>query len=135
MKKDKNVNCIFCKIIKKDIPCDILYEDKNFLAFLDIYPFGKGHSLLIPKKHFIWMQEADDKIISEIFKKAKKIMLAMKKGLKCDYVQVLVLGKDVPHFHIHLVPRKLESDIFKKEILKYEDKEKKEILKKIQKYL
>lgn len=135
MKKEKNINCIFCKIIKKEIPCDLIYEDKNYLAFLDIYPFAKGHTLIIPKKHYEWMQDADDKTLAGAFVLAKKIMNSIQKGLKSDFVQVLVAGKQVPHFHIHLIPRKNEDDIFKKEILKYEDKEKKEILKKIQKYL
>lgn len=133
--KKENINCIFCKIIKGEIPCDKIYENKNYLAFLDIYPFAKGHTLVIPKKHFEWMQDTDDKTLGNAFVLSKKIMNSIQKGLKSDFVQVLVAGKQVPHFHIHLIPRKTEDDIFKKEILKYEDKEKKEILKKIKKYL
>ena len=98
-------NCIFCKIIKGDIPCNKIYENENFLAFLDIKPVSDGHLIIIPKKHVVWMQEADDEIISEIFKLTKKIMLALKKGLSCDYVQQSVVGNEVPHFHIHLIPR------------------------------
>ena len=105
-------NCIFCKIINKEIPCDKIYEDKKFMAFLDIQPITKGHTLLIPKTHIIWMQEAEDKLIENIFKLTKKIMLAIKKSLKCDYVQVSIVGKDVPHFHIHLIPR-YNNDGFK----------------------
>jgi len=98
-------NCIFCKIVKGEIPSDKVYEDKNSLVFLDIKPVSLGHLLIIPKKHVVWMQEAEDKIISDIFKLTKKMMLAIKKGLKCDYVQVSIVGNEVPHFHIHLIPR------------------------------
>jgi histidine triad (HIT) family protein len=121
---EPNKNCIFCKIIKKEIPCNQVYEDKNFLVFLDIKPVNYGHLLIIPKKHVIWMQEADDKIIGSIYKLAKKMMLALKKSLKCDYVQLSVVGNEVPHFHIHLIPRYTE-DNFKnfptKEYIKKED--------------
>lgn len=98
-------DCIFCKIGKGEISSTKIYEDKEFLAFLDIKPVADGHLLIIPKKHIVWMQEADDKTISEIFKLTKKLMLAVKNGLGCDYVQVSVVGNEVPHFHIHLIPR------------------------------
>ena len=97
--------CIFCKISKGEIPSSKIYEDENFFAFLDINPVSDGHLLIIPKKHTVWMQEADDETISGIFKLAKKLMLAIKKGILCDYVQLSIVGKDVPHFHIHLIPR------------------------------
>lgn len=98
-------DCIFCKIIKGEIPCTKIYEDENFFAFLDIKPVSDGHLLIIPKKHIVWMQEADDETISEIFKLTKKFMLALKNGINCDYVQVSVVGNEVPHFHVHLIPR------------------------------
>jgi histidine triad (HIT) family protein len=98
-------NCIFCKIVKKEIPCAKVYEDENFLAFLDIQPVSNGHILIISKKHIVWMQDADDETISGIFKLSKKLMIATKNGINCDYVQVSIVGKDVPHFHIHLIPR------------------------------
>jgi len=100
-----NKNCIFCKIIKGEIPSYKIYEDKNFLVFLDIKPVNPGHLLIIPKKHVVWMQEADDKIIKDIFCLAKKMMLHLKKKLKCDFVSVSVVGNEVPHFHVHLIPR------------------------------
>jgi histidine triad (HIT) family protein len=104
-------NCIFCKIAKGEIPSDKIYEDENFLAFLDINPVVKGHTLLIPKKHFAWMQETEDETIAEIFKLCKKIMQAAIKGLPCDYVQISVVGKDIPHFHIHLIPRHFNDNL------------------------
>ena len=98
-------DCIFCKIAKGEIPAEKIYEDESFLAFLDIKPVSDGHLLIIPKKHEIWMQNVDDETISEIFKLTKKLMLVLKNNLPCDYVQVSVVGNEVPHFHIHLIPR------------------------------
>ena len=123
--------CIFCKIAKGEIPCDKIYEDEKFLAFLDIQPISFGHLLIIPKKHVVWMQDADDETIAEIFQLSKKLMLAMKKGVGCDYVHVSVVGKDVPHFHVHLIPRYLNDGFVSWETKKYKDKESSEILKKI----
>ena len=98
-------DCIFCKIGNGEIPCKKIYEDEKFASFLDIKPVSDGHLLIIPKKHVVWMQEADDETIGEIFKITKKLMLALKNGLPCDYVQESVVGNEVPHFHIHLIPR------------------------------
>ena len=124
-------NCIFCKIIKKEIPCEKIYENANFLAFLDIKPVSDGHLLIIPKKHVVWMQEVDDETISGIFKLTKKLMLALKNGLPCDYVQMSVVGNEVPHFHIHLIPR-YNGDNFRNFPTKEFDVEKnKKILEKI----
>ncbi|HEV7702537.1 MAG TPA: HIT family protein [Candidatus Paceibacterota bacterium] len=124
-------DCIFCKIIKKEIPANIAYEDENFLAFLDIEPVSDGHLLIIPKKHIVWMQEANDEIIAGIFKLAKKLMLAIKNGLKYDYVQVSVGGTDVPHFHVHLIPRYLDDGLTSWPTKKYKGEEGSEIVKKI----
>ena len=96
---------VFGKIIRGEIPATKVYEDEQFLAFLDIHPVSKGHTLLIPKEQYIWMHDVPNDVISAIFLKAKEIMSAMKHGLRCDYVQLSVVGKDVPHFHIHLIPR------------------------------
>ena len=124
-------NCIFCKIIKEEIPCIKIYENKNFLSFLDIQPVSDGHLLLIPKKHIVWMQNANDETISEIFKLSKKLMLAIKKGIACDYVQLSIVGKDVPHFHVHLIPRYFKDSLPMFPTKKYKDKESNEAAKKI----
>ena len=124
-------DCIFCKIISKEIPASIIYEDDDVLAFLDINPVSEGHTLLIPKEHSVWMQETDDETVSDIFKKAKKIMSAMKKGLSCDYVQISIVGKDIPHFHIHLMPRRLSDNLHDFSVKKYKDGESGEVIKKI----
>jgi histidine triad (HIT) family protein len=124
-------NCIFCKIIKKEIPCEKVYEDETFLAFLDIEPVMDGHLLIIPKEHVVWMQDANDEIISGIFKLAKKLMRALKKSLNCDYVSVAVVGKDVPHFHVHLNPRLLNDNLPVWPTKKYKDGEMSKVAKKI----
>lgn len=124
-------NCIFCKIIKGEIPSKNVYEDANLIAFLDIQPVSDGHLLIIPKKHVVWMQEADDETIGEIFKIAKKLMLAMKNGLPCDYVQVSVGGTDVPHFHVHLIPRMLDDGLTSWPTKTHKDEERDEIAQKI----
>lgn len=128
---ENNNDCIFCKISKKEIPSAKVYEDTSFFAFLDINPVSDGHTLIIPKKHVVWMQEADDETISEIFKLAKKLMLVLKNGLSCDYVQVSVVGKDVPHLHVHLIPRHFNDGFPQFETKKYTDLEMEEITKKI----
>ncbi|MFZ2072820.1 MAG: HIT family protein [Minisyncoccia bacterium] len=124
-------NCIFCKITKEEISCDKIYEDKDFLVFLDIQPVSHGHLLIIPKKHIIWMQDSDDKTIAEIFKLTKKIMIAMKISMKCDYVQVSVNGEEVPHFHIHLIPRYFDDNLPKFPRKKYQEGEPTELIKRI----
>jgi histidine triad (HIT) family protein len=128
-------NCIFCKIIKKEIPCDIIYENESFFVFLDNQPVSKGHILIIPKEHIVWMQEASDEIIKDIFILTKKVMLAIKKGLSCDYVQEGVYGEEVPHFHIHLIPRYFNDNLPTFPRKQYEEGEPSEIIKKITKKL
>ena len=124
-------NCIFCKIVSGEIPKDFIYKDENFLAFLDIKPVSDGHLIIIPKKHVVWMQEVDDETISKIFKLTKKLMLALKRGLPCDYIQESVVGNEVPHFHIHLIPRH-EGDNFRNFPTKeYKEGQEKELIKKI----
>lgn len=97
---------IFGKIIRGEIPATKVYEDEHFLAFLDINPVTKGHTLLIPKIPYGRIQMVPDEDIAKIFITAKKLVLTIIKALPCDYVQLEVVGKDVPdHFHIHLIPR------------------------------
>lgn len=102
---------IFGKIIRGEIPATKVYEDNQFLAFLDINPVTKGHTLLIPKEQYTWIHEAPDDVVAAIFVKAKEIIQAMRAGIPCDYVQVGVVGNEVPHFHIHLIPRMLNETV------------------------
>lgn len=97
--------CIFCKIIKKEIPAEIVYEDSESLAFLDINPVNEGHTLLIPKEHHAYMMDTPDEIVTMLFQRAKELMIGVKRATKADFVVLTVVGNDVPHFHIHLIPR------------------------------
>ena len=124
-------DCIFCKIANGEIPKTFIHEDEKFLVFLDIKPVSDGHIIITPREHIIWMQEADDEIISEIFKLTKKMMLALKKGLPCDYVQVGVVGNEIPHFHIHLIPRYHTDKFPNLPTKEYKEGEEKEIIQKI----
>ncbi len=122
---------VFGKIIRGEIPATKVYEDETCLAFLDINPVSKGHTLLIPKEHVVWFQDASDELISYLFVQAKKIAKAMKDALSCDYVQVVVEGKDVPHFHIHLIPSWFEKKVVHWEHVAYSDGEKEVFAEKI----
>ena len=118
-----NETCIFCKISTKVIPSSVVYEDDKFFGFLDIQPVAKGHTLLIPKSHHAWMHETPDDLLAEIFILTKKMMNTLRKGLGCDYVQVSVVGKDVPHFHIHLIPRSFNHGLPQFPTLQYESED------------
>jgi len=98
-------DCIFCKIVKKEVPSDIIYEDDKVFAFLDSNPVNFGHTLVIPKEHFKYMHDTPDDLVAQVFIEAKKLAEIIKKATKADFVAVSVVGRDVPHFHVHLVPR------------------------------
>ncbi len=116
---------LFTKIIKREIPATIVYEDEEALAFMDNFPISKGHMLLITKEPYRWMQDVPDELLAKMFIQTKKSMLAMKSGLGCDYVQVIVAGDEVPHFHIHLVPRYHKEKLFpEREAITYAEGEK-----------
>lgn len=99
------MDCVFCKIIKGEIPAEKVYEDENFLAFLDIKPVSTGHLLLIPKEHYPTFLEMPEEIIQKIMIRAKHLMEAIKKATVADFVILSVVGIEIPHFHIHLIPR------------------------------
>lgn len=106
---EKNV---FQKIIDREIPAEIVYEDNTYLAFMDIAPVSYGHTLLIPKENYPWIQDAPDNVVADLFVKTKELLIAMKKGIGCDYVQIGVAGNEVPHLHIHLIPRHHGDEVF-----------------------
>ena len=97
------MDCIFCKIVAGEIPAYKVYEDDNFLAFLDIRPLNPGHTLVIPKEHYRWVWDHPD--IREYYQVVGKLATAIKKAFDTDYVVSLVLGEEVPHAHVWLVPR------------------------------
>ena len=102
---------IFTKIVKGEIPSYKVYEDKNFLAFLDINPLKKGHTLVIPKKEVDYIFDIDSKEYQNLWKTAKKIALGMKKVIECNRISIVVMGLEVPHAHIHLIPLDSMQDI------------------------
>jgi histidine triad (HIT) family protein len=95
-------NCIFCKIAKKEIPAHIVYEDENFVAFLDINPRAPGHVQVIPKEHYRWVWDYPN--IGEYFEVAKKIALAQRKAFGVELIRSQVYGNEVPHAHVWVWP-------------------------------
>ncbi len=105
MKED----CIFCKIIVGEIPTHFTYEDELLVAFPDIKPVTPGHTLLIPKEHYQWFYEVPDAISDTWFSAAKQLAQRLKAEQSADYVRLSIIGKDVPHAHMHLIPQKLSG--------------------------
>jgi len=115
---------IFTKIVNGEIPCHKVAEDDNFLAFLDINPLVKGHTLVIPKKETDYIFDIEDRELGEMMVFAKKVAKAIDKTIPCSRVGIAVLGLEVPHAHIHLVPINGIYDIdFSKPKLKLEQDE------------
>lgn len=102
---------IFSKIAAGEIPSYKVAEDENFYAFLDINPVAKGHTLVIPKKETDYIFDIEENEYAEYQKFARKVALAMKKVMPCVKIGVAVLGLEVPHAHIHLIPINKESDM------------------------
>jgi len=105
------MSSIFSKIIAGDIPCYKIAEDEHYYAFLDISPVTKGHTLVIPKVEIDYIFDLNDKTLAGLHLFAKKVALALKKTVPCKRVGVAVLGMEVPHAHIHLIPLQKESDM------------------------
>ncbi|MBP6385777.1 MAG: HIT family protein [Pseudarcicella sp.] len=102
---------IFSKIISGEIPCYKIAEDENFLAFLDISPLAEGHTLVIPKKEVDYIFDLDDDTLSSLMLFAKKIAPAIRKAVPCRRIGVSVIGLEVPHAHVHLIPLNSMNDI------------------------
>ncbi len=101
---------IFSKIIAGEIPSYKIAEDENFYAFLDINPLKKGHTLVVPKKEVDYFFDLDDDILNKIMVFSKKIAKAIEKVIACKRIAIIVLGLEVPHAHVHLIPMDKESD-------------------------
>lgn len=102
-------SCIFCKIVNKEIPAHIVYEDDNFLAFLDIRPQSPGHSLVIPKKHYRWVWDISNEPsntpnLPEYFRTVAKIALAQKKAFDQEMILSKIVGEEIHHAHIWVFP-------------------------------
>ncbi len=102
---------IFTKIVNGEIPAYKVAEDENYLAFFDISPVAKGHTLVIPKKEVDYLFDLDDELYTGLQLFAKKVAVGLKKAIPCEKVGVLVLGLEVPHAHIHLIPMQNEGDL------------------------
>ena len=102
---------IFTRIINREIPAHIVAEDDLYLAFLDIMPLMHGHTLVIPKKEIDYIYDLDDQTLSGLHLFAKKVAGAVKRATGCKRIGVAVLGLEVPHAHIHLVPMNVMSDV------------------------
>ena len=109
---------IFSRIIKGEIPCYKIAEDDRFFAFMDINPVSKGHTLVVPKKEVDYIFSLGDEELGEMMVFAKKVAAAIEKAMPCKRIGVAVIGLEVPHAHIHLIPIVEEGDMdFKKEHL------------------
>lgn len=102
---------IFSKIISGEIPSYKIAEDDNYLAFLDIFPIAEGHVLVIPKKEVDYIFDVDDETYAGLWKFAKKVSHAVNKAIDCKRVGIAVIGLEVPHAHVHLVPLNSVEDI------------------------
>jgi len=115
---------IFTRIINGEIPCYEIAEDENYFAFLDISPLAPGHVLVVPKAEVDYLFHLDDDVLAGLMVFAKKIALAIEKAVVCERVGVAVIGLEVPHAHIHLVPLNQIDDInFSRPKLKVEKEE------------
>ena len=123
---------IFSRIVKGEIPCYKIAEDERFFAFMDINPVQKGHTLVIPKREDDYIFNLTDDEIGAMMVFAKKVAKAIEKAVPCKRIGVAVIGLEVPHAHIHLIPITQEGDMdFKKEHVKMGEEEFKEVQKRI----
>ena len=123
---------IFTKIVKGEIPCFKIAETNDFLAFLDVMPLRKGHTLVIPKKQVDYLYDLEDDVLSDLFIFSKKVAKKIESKSSCKRIGVSVIGLEVPHAHIHLIPINSVADIdFSKPKLKLSSTELLEIADKI----
>lgn len=102
---------IFSKIVAGEIPCHKIAENEHYLAFLDIFPVSKGHTLVIPKKEIDYIFDLDDETLAGLHVFAKKVALAIQKAVPCERIGVAVVGLEVPHAHVHLIPINSMADM------------------------
>lgn len=102
---------IFTKIIKGEIPCYKIAEDDRFIAFLDVFPIKKGHTLVVPKAQIDYLFDLDDSLLSDLMIFSKKVAQKMERVISCERIGIAVIGLEVPHAHIHLVPLDTVGDI------------------------
>ena len=130
------MSSIFSKIVAGEIPCHKVAEDENYLAFLDISPLAKGHTLVIPKKEVDYIFDIDDDLFTGLQLFSKKVAKAIEKAVPCKRIGVAVIGLEVAHAHIHLIPINSVSDInFARPKLTFSQEEMGQTVKEITSYL
>ncbi|MFM6948362.1 MAG: HIT family protein [Aquirufa sp.] len=105
------MSTIFTKIVNREIPCHLILEDDRFMAFLDVMPLVEGHVLVIPKQEIDYIFDLEPEMLGDLMKFAQKVAPAIKKAIPCKRVGVAVIGLEVPHAHVHLVPMNRMLDI------------------------
>jgi histidine triad (HIT) family protein len=106
-----NVNsCVFCKVARKQAPASYVYEDENVLAFLDIRPLNEGHTLVIPKEHYVTIFEAPEELVAHLHRIVKRVALAVRESTKGDGISIIqqngkAAGQEIFHLHVHVIPR------------------------------
>lgn len=103
---------IFSRIVAGEIPCHKVAEDEEFFAFLDINPVATGHTLVIPKQEVDYIFDIDDPVLGRMMAFAKRVARAQEAAISCKRVGLAVMGLEVPHAHIHLIPIQKESDMY-----------------------
>jgi histidine triad (HIT) family protein len=105
------VSSVFTKIINGDIPCYKIAENENYIAFLDVFPLKKGHTLIVPKKEVDYLFDLDSETYLGLLDFSKKIAIAIKLAFPCNRIGMTVIGLEVPHAHIHLIPINVMNDM------------------------
>jgi len=117
----KSEDCIFCKITRREIPSKIVYENNLNLAFLDISPISKGHTIVIPKNHYSTLEDIPDNELTKLYKVVKKIAMMIHEKLQIEGYNILqnnftAAGQVIKHFHVHIIPRNFNDDKFRVKI-------------------
>jgi histidine triad (HIT) family protein len=127
---------IFSKIIAGDIPCYKIAENDDFIAFLDVFPLKKGHTLVVPKKEVDYIFDLDQETYSGLMNFSKQVAIAIKQAVPCNRISVGVFGLEVPHAHVHLIPMNTMNDVnFANEKLKLSKEEFEQIAFEVRKYI
>ncbi len=133
-----NKECLFCKIVAKEIPSFIVYESEKCLGFLDIFPISEGHTIIIPKNHYQTIEDIPEAELSELFKVVKQNAILIHNRLKIDGYNILqnnfrTAGQEIDHIHVHIIPRNENDNRFKLKIPRNQSSETelKEVLQKI----
>ncbi len=122
---------LFTKIVKGEVPAYKIAEDSQFLAFLDINPNSKGHTLCIPKKEVNKIFDLEEEVYQELMRFSRKVAIALEKTVECKRVGMAVVGLEVPHVHVHLIPLNNMSDMDFSKSVKMEDEEFKQLAESI----